>query len=159
MVSDIDCIKKWGEPQNTVKWQAPILSNWLASQHLDDVEFAEYQESCFPAKIYMNNNMHSAFTRAVKNLIVSDNLHKIKTWDGCFNIRRMKVVKNGKVVYGNKHSLHSWGIAFDIDAAWNGLGKTPTLDLGIANDIVVAGFDWGGDWKTKDGMHFQLINI
>lgn len=159
MITQTDCINKWGVPQNTVEWQGPKMVLWYPDTTLDSMELAEYRESCFPSRIYMNKAMHKPFTQAVKNLIKSDNLHRIKTWDGCFLIRKMKVVKNGKLGYSTKWSLHSWGIAFDIDASWNGLGKEPQIDLSIVKDIKDAGFDWGGDWKTKDGMHFQLNKI
>jgi hypothetical protein len=56
-------------------------------------------------------------------------------------------------------SLHSWGIAIDVNAAWNGLGKEPTLTPEFVKCFTDAGFDWGGTWKRKDGMHFQLSNI
>lgn len=158
MITQTDCINKWGVPQNTVKWQSPIMGLWYPDV-LDNVELLEYRESCLPSRIYMNKIMMKPFTKAISNLIQSDNLYKIQTWDGCFFIRKMKAIKNGKLVYSNKWSLHSWGIAFDIDASWNGLGKEPQINLGIVNDIKKAGFDWGGDWKTKDGMHFQINKI
>jgi hypothetical protein len=56
-------------------------------------------------------------------------------------------------------SLHSWGIAVDVNAFSNGLGKEPTLSAGFVKCFTDAGFDWGGVWKRKDGMHFQLAKI
>lgn len=63
-------------------------------------------------------------------------------------------------------SNHSWGTAFDINAAWNGLGRQPALKgkkgsvrelVGIANDH---GYFWGGHWQRRpDGMHFQVGRI
>jgi hypothetical protein len=55
--------------------------------------------------------------------------------------------------------LHSWGVAFDVNASWNGLGVEPKLSAGFVKCITDAGFDWGGTWKRKDGMHFQLSKI
>ena len=56
-------------------------------------------------------------------------------------------------------SLHSWGIAIDVNAAWNGLDKTPVLSAGFVKCFTDAGFDWGGRWTRKDGMDFQLAKI
>ncbi len=56
-------------------------------------------------------------------------------------------------------SLHSWGIAIDVNAAWNGLNKEPVLSAGFVKCFTDAGFEWGGTWKRKDGMHFQLSSI
>jgi hypothetical protein len=76
----------------------------------------------------------------------------LKTFDGCFNIRKQRGAAS--------QSLHSWGIAIDVNAAWNGLGKaTSTYQHGFVKCFTDAGFDWGGTWKRLDGMHFQLAAI
>jgi hypothetical protein len=56
-------------------------------------------------------------------------------------------------------SLHSWGLAVDLNAFENGLGKEPKLSPGFVKCFTDAGFDWGGTWKRKDGMHFELAKI
>ena len=37
--------------------------------------------------------------------------------------------------------------------------KEPTLSAGFVKCFKDAGFDWGGDWSIRDGMHFQLKSI
>ena len=60
-------------------------------------------------------------------------------------------------------SSHAWGTAFDINAAWNGLGRSPAAAdrTGTVIPLVKAanecGFWWGGHWKRPDGMHFELV--
>ncbi|KAK0039538.1 M15 family metallopeptidase [Biomphalaria pfeifferi] len=83
-------------------------------------------------------------------------LHYVKSWAGSF-VPRM--VRGSKTQLSN----HAFGSAFDINAAWNGLGKTPTAAdktgtviplVKIANEH---GFFWGGHYNSrKDGMHFEL---
>jgi len=40
-----------------------------------------------------------------------------------------------------------------------GLNKEPQLSKEFVNCFTLAGFDWGGTWTRKDGMHFQLKSI
>lgn len=82
--------------------------------------------------------------------------HLILTWAGSFYPRFIR---------GSRTSLsnHSWGTAFDINAAWNGLGRQPApvgakgsllKIVPIANEF---GFFWGGHYNSRlDGMHFEL---
>lgn len=61
-------------------------------------------------------------------------------------------------------SSHSWGVAIDLNAEWNGYGKTPTPrgEHGSLVDLVpifeAHGFAWGGYFGApyEDGMHFEL---
>ena len=95
--------------------------------------------------------MIAPLTKAFQNLIQTGRVEELKTWNGCFNIR--------KKVGGTTSSLHSWGIAVDLNAAWNGFNKPPTLSEGFVQCFIDAGFEWGGYWKRSDGMHFQLKEI
>jgi hypothetical protein len=111
----------------------------------------ELEHGAIPKRIYCNRDLIGPLGQAFANVISRGLVAEIRTWDGCFNIRR----KRG----GTTSSLHSWGIAIDINAAWNGFGKTPTMSKELVKCFTDAGFDWGGDWTKKDGMHFQLARI
>lgn len=138
MVYPKDCIAKYGDPtkeNNMVLWDVP----------------AELEIGVIPKRLYCNRDIIQPLSTAFKNLIDRGFVAELKTFDGCFNIRKQRAASS--------QSLHSWGIAIDVNAAWNGLGKTPTLSDGFVKCFTDAGFDWGGIWKRKDGMHFQLAKI
>lgn len=81
-------------------------------------------------------------------------LDLIHTWDGSFCPRFQR---------GSATALsnHSFGTAFDINAQWNGLGKTPANEdqLGCVYQLAEIAkkhfWYWGGFFKRPDGMHFE----
>ena len=111
----------------------------------------ELEIGVIPKRIYCNKDMVIPLQCAFRNLIDRELVRELKAWDGCFNIRR----KRG----GISSSLHSWGLAVDVNAAWNRMGKTPKLSPEFVKCWTDAGFEWGGNWTLKDGMHFQLARI
>lgn len=104
-----------------------------------------------PNRLYCNKDLKEPLLKAFRNLIDRDLACHIMTWDGCFNIR----LKRG----GSTYSLHSWAIAIDINAAWNGFGDRPQMPKEVVKCFTDAGFEWGGTWSKPDGMHFQLKRI
>lgn len=111
----------------------------------------ELEIGAIPRRLYCNRDLVGPLEQAFKKLIQTGYVSELKTWDGCFNIRK----KRGAA----SPSLHSWGIAIDLNAAWNGFGKPPVLTPGFVACFTDAGFDWGGVWVKPDGMHFQLSHI
>ena len=142
MINSKQCFEKWGDPQ-TREDEGGYMVMW-------DVP-AELEIGVIPKRIYCNKAMIEPLTKAFQNLIKTGNVNELVTWDGCFNIRKQRGYA--------AQSLHSWGIAIDVNAAWNGLNKEPKLSAGFVKCFTDAGFDWGGAWKRKDGMHFQLSKI
>ncbi len=142
MVTSSQCLKKWGDPtllENELKY----MTVWDIPVHLE--------MGVIPKKLYCNKAIINPLIVAFTNISDRGLIKELKTWDGCFNVRRKRGLKS--------LSLHSWGIAIDINAAWNGLGKEPTMSVELVKCFTDAGFDWGGTWTRKDGMHFQLKNI
>ena len=76
--------------------------------------------------------------------------HLLKTYDGCYVPRF--IARNPD----NSISLHTWGIAIDMDAATNYRGIRGTMDDRIVAIFKKWGFRWGGDWSYTDPMHFEL---
>jgi hypothetical protein len=138
MVTSAQALKKYGDPtkeSSMVLWDIPT----------------ELEIGVLPKRLYCNKDMVVPLTKAFKNLISTGCVKELKTWDGCFNIRKKRGLAS--------MSLHSWGIAVDVNAAWNGLNMVPKLSAEFVKCFTDAGFDWGGTWTRKDGMHFQLKSI
>jgi len=139
MVTSAQCLTKYGPAsvsnKNMVVWDVPVAL---------EIGF-------IPKKIYCNKDMVVPLSHAFNNLIQRDVVSELKTWDGCFNIRK----KRG----GSTMSLHSWGIAVDVNAYANCFGCKPKLTAKFVKCFTDAGFDWGGTWGKPDGMHFQLAKI
>ena len=142
MVTSAQALKKYGQPdllatqsKNMVMWDVP----------------ANLEIGVIPKKIYCNKDMVKPLEQAFTNLIQRNHVSELKTWDGCFNIRKKRGLSS--------MSLHSWGIAIDVNAFENQLNQIPKLSSGFVKCFKDAGFDWGGEWQRLDGMHFQLKTI
>lgn len=138
MVTSQQCLAKYGPPETEkfmVLWDVPT----------------ELEHGAIPRKIYCNKDIVPLLNQAFKNINYRGLSNQVKTWDGCFNIRK----KRG----ATSMSLHSWGLAIDINAAWNGFGKPPTMSPELVKCFTDAGFDWGGKWSRPDGMHFQIAKL
>lgn len=53
-------------------------------------------------------------------------------------------------------SLHSFGIALDMNVPGNGRGTVGAIDRTVVSIFKKWGFAWGGDWKWTDPMHFEM---
>jgi len=142
MVTSAQCFAKWGDPLTTAD-EGKYMVLW-------DVP-TELEIGVLPKKLYCNKSMIAPLAIAFKNLIDRGFVKELKTFDGCFNIRKKRGLSS--------MSLHAWGIAIDVNASWNQLNMVPTLSAGFVKCFTDAGFDWGGTWTRKDGMHFQLAKI
>ena len=56
-------------------------------------------------------------------------------------------------------SLHTWGIALDLNVPGNQRGVAGEIDRDVVAIFKKWGFAWGGDWAWTDPMHFELAEI
>jgi len=139
MVTSTQALSKYGEPSDS-------------NSHMTLWDVPGYLEiGVIPKRIYCNRDLIQPLAKAFQSLISTNHVTELKTWDGCFNIRKKRGLSS--------MSLHSWGIAVDVNAFENGLNQTPKLSAGFVKCFTDAGFEWGGTWSRKDGMHFQLAKI
>ena len=93
--------------------------------------------------------LRGALTDVVKAGLAST-LH---TYDGCYVPRFIE--------HNPEHaiSLHTWGIAIDLDAATNYRGIRGTMDPRVVTIFKRWGFRWGGDFRYTDPMHFEIAAL
>ncbi len=144
MLSSFECLKKFGIPGFASRegkyMEVLTLPAWLRAAI-----------PALPVKVYCNRLLSAPLVAALTNVVNRGLAAELKTWDGCYKVR-MKTA-------GFSPSLHSWGVAIDLNAATNGYNKTPRLSSAFVKCFTDVGFDWGGEWKKPDGMHFQLMKI
>jgi hypothetical protein len=60
---------------------------------------------------------------------------------------------------GNGLSLHTWGMAVDLNVPGNLRGTTGEMDRRVVAVFKKWGFAWGGDWSYTDPMHFEMAKV
>ena len=109
-------------------------------------------------KVYFHKKAAPQLIRLFEAWEKAGLLHCIKTFDGAFDPRCIR----GR----NELSCHAFGIAFDLNANWNGLNRVPALigQEGSVRELVPIanehGFFWGGHFANRlDGMHFEVAEL
>jgi hypothetical protein len=90
---------------------------------------------------------------ALQEVVAAGLGSSLTTYDGCYVPRFIERNPEGSI------SLHTWGIAIDMDASTNYRGIRGTMDPRIVEIFKRWGFRWGGDWKYTDPMHFELVAL
>lgn len=82
----------------------------------------------------------------------------VTDFGGAWNVRTMRG--------GSNLSMHAYGLAIDLNADLNPLGKKPgwkkgsfTEDHPVVQMFRKEGWVWGGPWSRPDGMHFQAAIV
>ena len=143
-----------GNPENIV-----IAGDW-EEENIVSVEVPQL------AKIPGNNFRRMGWNkRAVRQLVAlwaaweaAGLLPLVLSYEGSFVPR---LIRGSTVSLSN----HAYGSAFDINYAWNQLGKVPAKrgTRGSVRELVPIahehGFFWGGNFSRLDGMHFEVCKI
>ena len=100
-------------------------------------------------EIYCNKEVMDDLTWIFVEIINQKVVDSIQTFDGCWCVRPIQGSASGR------WSLHSFGIALDLNATTNQLNTVGSMSPMIVNIFKYAGWTWGGDFSRKDPMHFQ----
>jgi hypothetical protein len=131
------------ESQFMVLWPVPM---WIDT-HIP----------ALPNKIYINKDIVKVFEDTMNALVSNGCYKEIMTFDGMFNVRYIRGSKT-------KLSIHSWGLAIDLNAAHNPLGHTKDMCIAkgltpfsneFDNTFRNLGWTCGIDFSRADGMHFE----
>jgi len=136
ILTSADCYSKYGDPH-----KEKFMTMWDVPTTLEI--------GVIPKRIYCNHDLILPLSGAFRSLIDTGIVSELKTWDGCFNIR---FVRGSKTVM----SLHSWGVAIDLNAFENQMGQVGKLSDGFVNCFTQNGFNYGGNFSRPDPMHFEL---
>ncbi len=140
-----DLTAKFGPPDSKANYLATIDLRAF-SQYLGHVK--DFEGNVWSGKIYGHKLLEARLKKAFQLLCDRGLAGELKTYDGCFNIRRM--------TGGSAWSVHSWGLAVDLNASLNTYGGPVRFSREFILCFAQAGFEAGALWHTPDGMHFQL---
>ena len=145
MITPAKCIVTYGEPNP--EFERKYMGIYLPPADIHELIVP------LPAKIYMNHDMMQHFENALIDVCNNGFADQIKEWGGCFMVRMQRG--------SNVPSIHSWGVAFDINVSTNQMGTVGDMSPELVKCFTDNGFDWGGNFKGSriDPMHYQIAEI
>lgn len=146
-----DCDAFYGDPRGadgpSAKFEARLVSvpcPWILRYEGKPVRGLRVHKNCAESLARVLDAIWGRFGRDQAEI---DRVG-MSIYGGGYNYR----LKRG----GNSLSMHSYGCAVDFDPERNALGNSrPTMDRRVVECFEAEGWEWGGHWSTKDGMHFQ----
>ncbi len=94
-----------------------------------------------------------ALARVLRDLGRRNLCHLVNTFDGCF-VPRHKTWDPRRSL-----SRHAWGIAVDVNARMFPYGSHSRQNPRLVEAFRRQGFAWGGEWRTPDPMHFEVVDL
>ena len=144
-------LSKYGDPF-LLQTQQKTMSTWQVPSKLLEafahVRFSAVGTIGFPKKIFCNNDFKPLLEKALNNVVDRGLAKEMKTWDGCYVVRSKRGLSS--------LSMHSWGLAVDINAFENQLNQKPNISPQFVKCFTDAGLEWGGNWKRLDAMHYEM---
>lgn len=132
----------------------PERNHWIRSLIIPEGMFPNWKvlNTKIPVKtIACNIDIHGPLMAALNSVHDKGLGGQLKTFDGCFNIRMVRGTRSA-------FSAHSYGLAVDLNAALNPMGKVlhTTFTPEFVKCFTDQGFAWGGNFKSRrDPMHFS----
>jgi hypothetical protein len=138
-----EIVEIYGKPWEDVDawWK-----NWGAPVELPD----ELKRLAKRGRIWTNKDLVPVLESVFAEIIERGLDRHLKTYHGCFNVRKIRGSKT-------KWSVHAWALALDFNMADNMLGTEGKMNPGIVTIFEKHGFRWGGSFRRKDPMHFQRV--
>lgn len=139
-----------------------ILGDWVKENvtrvYIPQLAGVATDGGTFKGHVQWHKKGEEQLKRAFAEVEAAGLANKILTYAGSFVPRMVR----GSLT---SPSNHAWATAFDINAQWNWLGDEPAKknQKGCLLELVpifeTHGFYWGGNFKRKDGMHFELARL
>lgn len=127
MLTSIQCLNKYGSPYSN-----PFVETWVNNDRFPNLPF----------EIKMNVDLIPKWESALELAQACDVIKEIESVS-CVDIRTMRALP--QVV-----SLHSWGVAIDINKGCK------QMNWELVDCFRKAGLDWGGFFDPQEFDHFQL---
>lgn len=163
LVSNADRAKRFGsfrhvaDPRPGEPERIRVTDQWV-KENIVSVSIPQLKAIAGMDKVYFHRKAADQLAGLWEAWEAAGLLHLVLTFDGSYAPR---FVRGSRTVLSN----HAFGSAFDINAAWNGLGQLPALvgQKGSVRELVPIaqeyGFYWGGHFSRRDGMHFEVARI
>jgi hypothetical protein len=136
-----------------------VISDDWADENIVEVTIEELKHLVRNGRFECHKAIEMPLKAAFAEIGRRNLIDRILKWDGCWVPRHMGWDPDRSL------SRHSWAIAFDINADWNGYGHEPKAkgERGSVVELVPIfesfGFAWGGFFRPdslRDGMHFEF---
>lgn len=144
----------WCEDAKT-RGAVEILGEWERQQLVSitpPFELRDGRGRPLPA-IRCHRRIAPALSRALEDLKRRELCHLVNTFDGCFMPRHQQWDPARGL------SRHTWGIAVDLNARLFPYGSKAKQHPRLIEAFKRQGFAWGGDWRTPDPMHFEIVDL
>jgi hypothetical protein len=151
-----ECLDMFGNPSApgwSSQWLVPIATPF--QMHMDDIPIHS---------IKVNRIAATSLSRVLTSIwnACGHDVGTVKkcgcsVYSGCWAVRPIRG--------GRTPSMHSFGLAIDINAPENGLAEPVSRTVFKPDSLVVKAFKqegwvWGGDWRgRRDAMHFQAAIV
>jgi hypothetical protein len=148
----MDAVKAvYGDPKDYLLIDGGVDPDWERAI-LDYVYLPEpvplgWDPAVRVARIRIHRKLVNSLSNVFNRIRINGYWPMIQSFDGTYAWRAKRT--------SPKLSLHCWGAAIDLNAGSNPLGGLGDMPWQIINCFNQEGWEWGGEWRYADPMHFQ----